>query len=222
MDEKSTGAVGILAVAVCIGVLIAAKMFFPSLFTVLLWIIGIIIALILVLIGAVFYFAFRKPKPGEEETAKAKANRIISDGRNKVMSIRRNVMSIKNAAVKNSGIKVCSGADKILGVLRQKPELMQKNRQFFTYYLPTFGSIIEKYERIEKNEMASEDMVQKVLEHLDDMKIAFEKQYKSLFSGDMLDLTVEIEAMTIACRRDGLLSEEDFEKDKENSIDLEF
>lgn len=222
MDEKSTGAVGILAIAVCIGVLIAAKMFFPSLFTVLLWIIGIIIALILVLIGAVIYFAFRKPKPGEEETAKSKANRIISDGRNKVMSIRRNVMSIKNTAVKNSGIKVCSGADKILGVLRQKTELVQKNRQFFTYYLPTFGSIIEKYERIERNEVASEDMVQKVLEHLDDMKIAFEKQYKSLFSGDMLDLTVEIEAMTIACKRDGLLSEEDFEKDKDNSIDLEF
>ena len=222
MDEKSTGAVGILAIAVCIDVLIAAKMFFPSLFTVLLWIIGIIIALILVLIGAVIYFAFRKPKPGEEETAKSKANRIISDGRNKVMSIRRNVMSIKNTAVKNSGIKVCSGADKILGVLRQKPELVQKNRQFFTYYLPTFGSIIEKYERIERNEVASEDMVQKVLEHLDDMKIAFEKQYKSLFSGDMLDLTVEIEAMTIACKRDGLLSEEDFEKDKDNSIDLEF
>lgn len=222
MDEKSTGAVGILAIAVCIGVLIATKMFFPSLFTVLLWIIGIIIALILVLIGTVIYFAFRKPKPSEEETAKAKANRIISDGRNKVMSIRRNVMSIKNTAVKNSGIKVCSGADKILGVLRQKPELMQKNRQFFTYYLPTFGSIIEKYERIERNEVASEDMVQKVLEHLDDMKIAFEKQYKSLFSGDMLDLTVEIEAMTIACKRDGLLSEEDFEKDKDNSIDLEF
>ena len=174
MDEKSTGAVGILAIAVCIGVLIAAKMFFPSLFTVLLWIIGIIIALILVLIGAVIYFAFRKPKPGEEETAKSKANRIISDGRNKVMSIRRNVMSIKNTAVKNSGIKVCSGADKILGVLRQKPELVQKNRQFFTYYLPTFGSIIEKYERIERNEVASEDMVQKVLEHLDDMKIAFD------------------------------------------------
>ena len=65
-------------------------------------------------------------------------------------------------------------------------------------------------------------MVQKILEHLDDMKIAFEKQYKSLFSGDMLDLTVEIEAMTIACKRDGLLSEEDFEKDKDNSIDLEF
>jgi len=222
LDEKSTGAVGILAIAVCIGVLIAAKIFFPSLFTILLWIIGIIVALILVLIGIVLYFAFRKPKPGEEETAKAKASRIISDGRNKVMSIRRNVMSIKNTAVKNSGIKVCSGADKILGVLRQKPELMQKNRQFFTYYLPTFGSIIEKYERIERNEVASEDMVQKVLEHLDDMKIAFEKQYKSLFSGDMLDLTVEIETMTIACKRDGLLSEEDFEKDKENSIDLEF
>lgn len=221
MDEKSSGAVGLIAIALCIGVLIAAKMYFPSLFTVLLWIVGIIIVLILALVGAVIYFAFRKPKENERDSDKAKTNLVISEGRNKVMSIRRSCSAVRNTEIKNTGIKVCAQAEKILEVFRKKPELIAKNRQFFTYYIPTFGSIIEKYEELEKNGICAKDMTEKVFEHLCGIKIAFEKQYKSLFTGDMLDLTVEIEAMTIACKRDGLISEEEFVTNKENQIDLE-
>ena len=222
MDEKSSGAVGLLAIALCIGVLIAAKMFFPSLFNVLLWIIGIIIVLILVLVGAVIYFAFRRPKENESDSNKAKANLVISEGRNKVMSIRRNCVAIRNTEIKNTGIKVCVQAEKILESFRKKPELITKNRQFFTYYLPTFGSIIEKYEELEKNGVGTKDMSEKVLEHLCDLEIAFKKQFESIYQGEILDLSVDIEAMTIACKRDGLLSDVDFIKNEENAVQLEF
>ena len=222
LDEKSSGAVGLLAIALCIGVLIAAKMFFPSLFNVLLWIIGIIIVLILALVGAVIYFAFRKPKENESDSNKAKANLVISEGRSRVMSIRRSCSAVRNTEIKNTGIKVCAQAEKILESLRKKTELIAKNRQFFTYYLPTFGSIIEKYEELEKNGLSTKDMAEKVVEHLRDMETAFRKQYESLYQGDMLDLSVEIEAMTIACKRDGLLSDADFIKNEENVAQLEF
>ena len=222
MDEKSSGAVGLLAIALSIGVLIAAKMFFPSLFTVLLWIIGIIVVLILVLVGAVIYFAFRKPKEDESDSNKAKANLVISEGRNRVMSVRRNCGGIRNTEIKNTGIKVCVQAEKILEAFRKKPELITKNRQFFTYYLPTFGSIIEKYCELEKSGVGTKNMAEKVLGHLYDMENAFKKQYESLFHGDVLDLSVDIEAMTIACKRDGLLSDTDFIKNEENAERLEF
>ena len=65
-------------------------------------------------------------------------------------------------------------------------------------------------------------MTEKVVEHLRDMENAFRKQYESLYQGDMLDLSVEIEAMTIACKRDGLLSDADFIKNEENAVQLEF
>ena len=221
MDEKSFEAGGIIAIVLCIGALIVAKMFFPSLFVLMLWIIGIIIALIIILIGAVIYFAFKKPKEGTEEAEKSKASMVLSDGRTKIMGVRRNCTNIKNTRIKNAGIKVCAIADKILGVLRQKPDLIPKNRQFFTYYIPTLGSIIEKFERLEKNGISSKDTEEKVLEHLNDIESAFNKQYKSLFAGDMLDLSVEIEAMTIACKRDGLLTEEDFIINEEKAVDLE-
>ena len=222
MDEKSSGAVGLLAIALSIGVLIAAKMFFPSLFTVLLWIIGIIIAMILVLVGVVLYFAFKKPKENEQDSNKAKANLVVSEGRNKVMSVRRSCSAIRNTEIKNNGIKACAQAERILETLRKKPELITKNRQFFTYYLPTFGSIIEKYEELEKSGIGTKDMAEKVLEHICDMESAFKKQYESLFHDDVLDLSVDIEAMTIACKRDGLLSEADFAKNEENTVQLEF
>ena len=221
MDEKSFEAGGIIAIVLCVGALVVTKMFFPSLFVLMLWIIGIIIALMIVLAGTVIYFAFKKPKEGTEEAGKAKASMIISDGRTKIMSVRRNCTNIKDSKIKNAGIKVCAIADKILGVLRQKPELIPKNRQFFIYYIPTLGSIIEKYERLEKNGISSKDTEEKVLEHLNDIESAFGRQYKNLFAGDMLDLSVEIEAMTIACKRDGLLTEEDFIINEEKAADLE-
>ena len=36
-----------------------------------------------------------------------------------------------------------------------------------------------------------------------------DKQYENLFQSDFLDMTVEMEAMTMACKRDGLLTEEE-------------
>ena len=221
MDEKSFEAGGIIAIVLCIGALVVAKMFFPSLFVLMLWIVGIVIALMIVLAGVVIYFAFKKPKEGTEEAGKAKASMIISEGRTKIMGVRRNCTNIKNMKIKNAGIKVCTVADKIFEVLRQKPELIPKNRQLFTYYIPTLGSIVEKYERLEKNGISSKDTEEKVLEHLNDMESAFSKQYKNLFKGDMLDLSVEMKAMTIACKRDGLLTEEDFIINEEKAAELE-
>lgn len=44
-----------------------------------------------------------------------------------------------------------------------------------------------------------------VMECLGNIKSAMDKQYQNLFEDDKLDLTVEMEALTLACKRDGLL-----------------
>ena len=48
-----------------------------------------------------------------------------------------------------------------------------------------------------------------------EIKQAMEKQYKNLFEDDLLDLSVEMKALTLACKRDGLLTEEDFKLQEE-------
>ena len=48
-----------------------------------------------------------------------------------------------------------------------------------------------------------------------------EKQYKNLFEDDALDLTVEMNALLLACKRDGLLPDEQASiADNENEIVL--
>ena len=44
--------------------------------------------------------------------------------------------------------------------------------------------------------------------------MAMEKQYNNLFEIDILDLTVEMEVLTQICKRDGLLTDADFESEK--------
>ena len=54
-----------------------------------------------------------------------------------------------------------------------------------------------------------------VMECLENIKSAMDKQYQNLFEDDKLDLTVEMEALALACKRDGLLyadAEENFER----------
>ena len=58
--------------------------------------------------------------------------------------------------------------------------------------------------------MATEQTTVKVMSCLGEIKTAMEKQYSAIFENDILDLTVEMEALTQACKRDGLLVSDDF------------
>ena len=51
--------------------------------------------------------------------------------------------------------------------------------------------------------------------HSADIKTALEKQHANLFEDDMLDLSVEMEALKVNCKRDGLLADEDFNTSEE-------
>ena len=55
------------------------------------------------------------------------------------------------------------------------------------------------------------DMADNALSCLGDIKKAMERQYANLFEDDILDLSVEMEALSIAVRRDGLIPDEGFE-----------
>ena len=57
MKDNSSGITGILGIAVCVGLFLAARKFFPSLATLMLWLAGIAGVVIVVLIGLVIYFS---------------------------------------------------------------------------------------------------------------------------------------------------------------------
>ena len=110
---------------------------------------------------------------------------------------------------KHIGALLLQDAEKNPPAPEKKPESIPAVRQFLNYYLPTLGEIITKYERVERSGVDMQDMTAKVSEYLDKIAAAMDKQYENLFQSDFLDMTVEMEAMTMACKRDGLLTEEE-------------
>ena len=134
---------------------------------------------------------------------------ILKKGRSNLSQLRIMAMRVRSMPIRTKATAICGSVEKILNVLREKPESIPAVRQFLNYYLPALGEIITKYERVERSGVDMQDMTAKVSEYLDKIAAAMDKQYENLFQSDFLDMTVEMEAMTMACKRDGLLTEEE-------------
>ena len=146
---------------------------------------------------------------------------ILTKGRANLLQLRMIITKIKDPEIHQMSNEICDINDKILKTLRQKPEKIPQVRQFLNYYLPTLGEILVKYERIEKSGVPAEKSEKKVEKYLADIKKAMEKQYENLYEDDKLDLSVEMEAMTMAAKSDGLISDDDYKiEDGDHEITL--
>lgn len=218
-NNKSSGKSGVSGILCLIGVValfLALRRFFPSLSTILLVIAGIALLLVVLLVVLVIVFSKQKPKEKDGGKAPSDVNAVISKGRSNLMELRRLQMRIKDSQVRELSEEICRIIDRILRTLKEQPENIPAVRQFFNYYLPTVGSILMKYVRVEESGVPVSEMRETAVVCLEDIRTAMEKQYANLFEDDLLDLSVEMEALTLTCKRDGLLSEEDFRKDEQN------
>ncbi len=149
------------------------------------------------------------PPPASAVKLTPEQEDILKKGRSNLSQLRIMAMRVRSTPIRTKATAICGSVEKILNVLREKPESIPAVRQFLNYYLPTLGEIITKYERVERSGVDMQDMTAKVSEYLDKIDAAMDKQYENLFQSDFLDMTVEMEAMTMACKRDGLLTEEE-------------
>ena len=69
MEQKESGLLGFLGLIGCVVLYFVLRRFFPSLSAALLWVFGIAALLIVVLVAAVVFFAFHKPKKTRSRSA---------------------------------------------------------------------------------------------------------------------------------------------------------
>ena len=240
MNRGNSSSIGCLGIVVAIAVLVFVIKYAKVLFTIFK--IGIIVSVLLIIAGIVLviYFSVQKPTPKEEkktpdepqmqnqtephtaETPERTVNlteeqrTALNTGRANLMELRRKSVKIKHVLIHSVSGQICTTAEKIIDTLREKPDAIPQARQFLNYYLPTIVNILSKYIRLESNGTPDQETTQNTLEHLIDIKHALDNQHKALFDDDKFDLSVEMEALKLACLRDGLLTEEDFQTQKEN------
>lgn len=209
MRDNSSGITGILGLAGIVALFLLARRFLPSLATVMLWIAGIAAVVLIILIGLVIYFSVTGSKEKNNPDSPAA---VLTKARSEMMELRRSQIRIKNKEIASLCREITDIGDKILAVLKQKPDSVAGVRQFLNYYLPTLGKILGTYVRVEESGSMTDELSGNTVTHLGEIKKAMEKQYDSLFDNDKLDLSVDMEALTLACKRDGLLEDENGEE----------
>ena len=240
MNGKRAGcATGLIVFVAVIAGLVLVNKLFPSIFALFAWIAGIIIALLVLITVLIIVLANkanknRKKKNPEEPVREEPQNTqtgtsdlppeqaaVLNKGRADLLNVRRILTKIHNAEVSNAGYDICASLDKLLQALHSKPEKITGCRQFLYYYIPTLGEVLTKYSRLEANGVVTKENTEKVINFLVDFRKASGKQYQSLFEDDKLDMTVDIEAMTIAIKRDGLLDDDMMIPPEDSSIVLD-
>lgn len=78
-------------------------------------------------------------------------------------------------------------------------------KQFENYYVPTVTSVVKNYCSIEAKGMMTSKMEKDVLSYLESCGDAFTNLYNSMFSNDILNMEVQMEAMDLIMKKDGLL-----------------
>lgn len=210
MHDNRSGITGILGLAGCVALFLLVRQFIPSLGAILLWIAGIALLGMLVLIGLVIYFSVTGNKENNDPNSPAA---ILSKARGELMGLRRAQVKIRNRGTASLCREIIDIGEKILAELKRKPQTVHDARQFLSYYLPTLGKILASYTRLEESGSLTDELQNSTVTHLSEIRKAMEKQYRCLFDDDKLDLTVDMEALTLACRRDGLLDDGEINDD---------
>jgi len=214
---------GIIGIAVCIILLIlAGAITSPVLRTIvtIAVVLGIIVALLAVLL-VVFANKAGQESPAAPQASINKKSPLSpkqSDDLKKAGSqltrVRMTLSRFSDQKLAASGIEACDAIDKVLHTLREKPEKIQTTRQLFNYYLPTMEQVVNRYQKLESGNVINPEIPGNVLKYFDDIKEAMDSQYEGLFDNDKLNVAVDMEAMTIALKRDGLLDQEDLKETK--------
>lgn len=206
----------IILVIIVAGLFITGR-FLPGAVRTILIVAGIVIAALIALIIVGIVLAARDDKKkaargGGTKDLTEEQKEMLSKGRDNLMELRRKIMRITTMPVRTKANEICGVIDKIFQTLKENPEKISSVRQFLNYYIPTLGKVLEKYDRLEDSHTATEEITQNVVNYLIDVKSAMSRLYEGLFESDKLDMSVEMEAMMLAVKRDGLIEDEPFSK----------
>lgn len=204
MESGKSVLYGILSLLGIVALYLVLRHFLPGLSVLLLVVLGLIALGIIVIVAVVLVLAFRKPKdPGKPSTSEVTAQ--IAQGRSKLVELRQLAMHISDQQIRQLSDEICVQADKILRTLKEQPEELSRVWNFFDYYLPTLGKILQKFRQLEQNGVLTRETTEKTVACLTDIRTAMERQHASLFDDDVFDLAAEMKVMTEVCKRDGLL-----------------
>ena len=209
---------GIIIIAICIIALFLIGSISSAILRTVLMI--ILIAAIVIILLMILIVVFARGAGNKSAAPNASVNNknpltpeqseSLKKAGSELTKIRMTLSRIKDKSIADAGADACNSIDKVLQALKEKPEKIQTTRQLFNYYIPTMEKVLSKYQKIEESGVSNTDMPDSLKKYLSDIKEAMDNMYEGLYDNDKLNVSVDMEAMTMAIKRDGLLDDEDF------------
>ena len=171
---------------------------------------GLLLGGLLVLIAVIMFIALKvsgdeaKNAPAELQMSPEDAA-VYQAARKDLTELRVLNSRLKESDLRAESNAICTIMEKILTALKEDPTRIASAQMFLQYYLPTQKNILTKYHQIVSSGLSHDDLREKVMNHLADIKTATEKQLLNVFEDDMLDISAEMELMSSSIKQDGLM-----------------
>nr|MBQ6241632.1 5-bromo-4-chloroindolyl phosphate hydrolysis family protein [Lachnospiraceae bacterium] len=170
---------------------------------------GIVMGALLVLVAVIMFISLKtsndeaKQKTVDMNMDPADAA-VLSQARKDLTGLRVLNARIREPEIRNASNEICGIMEKVLAALKADPARIGDAQMFLQYYLPTQKNILTKYHQIAESGVAHDELKEKVMAHLADIKTATEKQLANVYEDDMMDISAEMELMNMSIKEDGL------------------
>lgn len=155
------------------------------------------------------------------DTGNEELDQIIENGRRYLAQIREANAAIRDEYISQQISRMENTTDKIFKYTAKNPRQAPQVRKFMNYYLPTLLKLLNAYIRLSSeggsgtNVSKSMESIKNVLSTIAD---AFDKQLDNLFMPEALDITTDIKVLEGILAQEGLMDEEPFKKQYNNTI----
>ena len=167
---------------------------------------GLVLGGLLIMVAVIMFIALKvsgdEAKNAPEQAAMSPEDAAVYQAARKDLTELR----VLNARLKESDIRVasneiCTVMEKILTALKEDPSRISSAQMF----LPTQKNILTKYHQIAASGVNHDELKEKVMNHLADIKTATDKQLLNVYEDDIMDISAEMELMSTSIKQDGLM-----------------
>lgn len=161
-----------------------------------------------------------RPAKPYKSTGVQEVDELLDSGFDMLNDMNKHKEAIADIDFSNSIDSLETKIIRILKEVERDPRDASKARKFMNYYLPTTIKMIEKYSEIEHSQLSGQNAIyakQKIIDAVEVVKKACDKQLDMLYQDDLLDITTDIQAMEQMLKRDGLIETEWDQIQKQNN-----
>lgn len=177
-----------------------------------------VIGIICLIWLAIFIFARISTRKSGKEVSEEDQNKVVEEAESSkkdddphkavmehIRALSISLFRICDMDVRNAGMRVQRIAKDMIRERYEGKNECKGYAQFERYYLPTFRKTVDNYSRMEQKGMTDPKIRADMIAYLQSCENAFSRLYASMFSDDILNMEVQMRAMNITMKRDGLL-----------------